>query len=228
VKEIQRKTIPEAVADGILNMIATGELQLGESLPPQRQLAKEMGIGLSSLREGIRSLVARGILELRPGRGTFVTKDLSVVAAKQLGLGLELEGRVSREVLEVRQVLELDVVAFAAERATDEELDQIEELLLEMQAAIQERDWRKLERLDPAFHLAIVDAAHNDILSRLVRSLYDLLQQLVIDAPFREHNFGLHCELFRALKERDADEARVVMGAILDNTRLLLQNDDST
>ena len=225
MKEIQRTTIPEAVADGILNMIATGELQLGESLPPQRQLAKEMGIGMSSLREGISSLVARGILELKPGRGTFVTDDLSVVVGKQLGLGFKLEGHISQEILEVRRVLELDVVAFAAERATDQELEEIEELMLEMQAAVRERDWRELERIDPYFHLAIVDAAHNDILSRLVRSLYDLLQQLVIETPFREKNFELHCELFRTLKERNPEKARAAMSAILENTRHSLQLD---
>ena len=168
--EIQRTTIPEVVADRILDRIASGEFQPGDSLPPQRQLAAEMGIGMSSLREGLRSLVAAGILEVKPGRGTFVGDDPSGVVAKQLGLGFKLEGRVSRELWEVRQLLELNVVALAAERATPQEIEQIENVLARMQSAVQAQNWHELERLDLRFHLAIVDACHNNILSRLVRS----------------------------------------------------------
>jgi len=216
--EIQRTSIPEAVTDSILNMIATGELQPGASLPPQRQLAAEMGIGMSSLREGLRSLTAAGILEVRPGKGTFVTDDLSVVAAKQLELGFRLEGHVSQELLEVRQVLELDAVAFAAQRATEQEIDEIEDLLTGMQKAVQYQNWQELERIDLDFHLSIVDVSHNGILSRLVRSLYDLFQQMVMDTPFSEENFALHQDLYQALKDRDPDRARAAMGGILENT----------
>jgi len=224
--EIQRTTIPEVVADRILDRIARGEFQPGDNLPPQRQLAAEMGIGMSSLREGLRSLVAAGILEVRPGRGTFVGDDLSGVVAKQLGLGFKLEGRVSRELWEVRRVLELDVVALAAERASPQEIEQIEDVLTQMQAAAEAQNWRQLEQLDPRFHLLIVDACHNNILSSLVRSLTDLFQQMVMDAPFREGNLALHHDLLRTLKAREPDAARAVMSAILDDTRQSLEFDE--
>jgi GntR family transcriptional repressor for pyruvate dehydrogenase complex len=178
---------------------------------------------MSSLREGLRSLTAAGILEVRPGKGTFVTDNLSGVAAKQLELGFRLEGRVSRELLEVRQVLELDAVALAAERATEQELDEIGDLLTRMHEVVRRRDWQELERIDPLFHLAIVDASRNGILSRLVRSLYDLFQQMVMDTPFSEENFALHLDLFQALKERNPDKARAAMGGILEHTRYSLQ-----
>lgn len=221
--EIQRVTIPEAVADSLLNRIANGEFQPGARLPPQRQLAAEMGIGMSSLREGLRSLAAAGILEVRPGKGTFVTDDLSAVAARQLGLGFKLEGRISRELLEVRRVLEMDAVAFAAERATGQEIDEIENLLAGMQEAVRHRNWPELERIDPHFHLAIVDASHNGILSGLVRSLYDLFQQMVMDTPFSRESFALHLDLYQALVDRNPDMARAAMSGILEHTRHSLQ-----
>ena len=152
--------------------------------------------------------------------------DLSGVVAKQLGLGFKLEGRVSRELWEVRRVLELDVVALAAERATLQEVEQIEGVLTQMQAAAQAQDWCQLEQLDPRFHLAIVDACHNNILSGLVRNLNDLSQQMVMDAPFREENLALHHDLLRTLKDRNPEAARTVMSAILDDTRQSLEFDE--
>ena len=80
MEPIQRSNVPQVIAERIIDLITRGELKLGEQLPSQRDLAKQLGVGVSSIRESLQSLTALGIIQMQPGRGTFARDGAKVVA----------------------------------------------------------------------------------------------------------------------------------------------------
>jgi len=90
IEPIQAAPIPQVIARRILEMIHSGVWQPGDSLPPQRALAKSLGVGVSSLREALQSLRAIGVLEIRPGEGTFVALNPHQTIERMLSLNLAL------------------------------------------------------------------------------------------------------------------------------------------
>src|SRR5438067_5760864 len=103
----------------VKGMILRGELQAGQKLPPERELAAQLGVSRSSLREAIRALIALNILESRHGNGTFVTSLDPELLAEPIDFVLKVNESALDALFEARKVVEAGVAALAAERATD-------------------------------------------------------------------------------------------------------------
>src|SRR5215470_4337642 len=114
----------EGVVTQLRDMIQNGELSAGDRLPPERDLAKLLGVSRPTLRAGIRSLATVGILQSRQGAGTFVTEaeESPTLDSSPLRLMAALHGFTSDEMFEARLALEMSIAAFAAERATSEQM----------------------------------------------------------------------------------------------------------
>ncbi len=211
----------EAIVAWIEEMILKGELKPGDRLPNEPDLARRLGVSRGALREALAVLKAKGVIERRPGRGTYVRR---INRAELLG---ELAARKRDEdlfldLLEVREILESKALELAIERGTSKDLEKIQDALALLPRAIAEGAPSPLEA-DLEFHLALALAAHNEILFRLARNVNELLQDVRertlmkpgrLAACQREHE-----AIFAAIRDRDRDRALKALRSHLDQVR---------
>ncbi|HTU03502.1 MAG TPA: FadR/GntR family transcriptional regulator [Candidatus Sulfotelmatobacter sp.] len=220
LRPIPRPSLTEEIVKRLVNLILEERLRPGDKLPSERELVGRFSVGRSSLREAIRILNAIGVVEVSVGEGMFVGKgDLSLIA-RPLSLGL-LMGRQSRdELIEARRVLETELAGLAAERATEGEVNAIRRQLETMRRSqmLPER----YARADLAFHLAIAQAAHNQLLYNLLHTLRHIVGSLIskvvldYDANHMPQSFKVHIPIFEAVRDRDPRAARTAMAVHLD------------
>lgn len=156
----------------------------GSKLPNENELSEELKVSRTTLREAISFLVAQGVLEIRRGKGTFVTEDLSASGLDLTSLsGLRSRER-ARDLFEMRLIFEPATVALACQRATDEELQQIQRKAERVeQVAAEGGDW---PQADQEFHWAIIRASHNEYMRRLYPIINSAVNEIMQLAPNRK------------------------------------------
>jgi len=159
----------EAIAK-IRTMIQSGELPPGSRLPPEQQLAAEIGLSRSGVREAVKVLESARVLDVRRGDGTYVTSLAPRLLLEGLGLAVELlRDDTLLEVMEVRRMLEPMATGIAALRVTGADLAELGRILDDMRSAAD--DHEKLIRFDTAFHHKVVAATGNETLTSLLDGL---------------------------------------------------------
>ena len=204
---------PDAVAH-IQGLVHRGELQAGDRLPPERELARELGLSRSTLREAIRALTAMNILVSRHGDGTYVSSLEPDLLSAPITFALEAQPGLGVHVFEARRVLETACARLAAQRIDDDEIERLEWL-----AAAVESDPEQLIDRDVELHTAIAHAAGNPILLALMGSLRTLSPESRSAtvalrgraARSRRH----HRAIIDALRRHDPDGAAAAMDAHL-------------
>ncbi|MGQ9502645.1 MAG: FadR/GntR family transcriptional regulator [Anaerolineae bacterium] len=215
-KAIQRSaTLVHRVTGQVEQLIIKGELRPGDRLPPERELARQFGVSRTVVREAVRSLVAKGLLEVRPGSGTLVRSPSADAVAQSLMMFLRA-GRPEfdcEKVMEIRRVLEVANAGFAAQRRTSEDLEEMERILRD--ASTLSYDRYRFAELDVAFHAAVARATHNELLSLLLDSVADILltwRQFTFDVPGTpERAVMYHRAIYEQIKCGDVDGARQAM-----------------
>lgn len=154
--DIRKKSVPLQVADRIKAALRDGELHIGDKLPSESELADMMGVGHSSIREGIKILVAYGLLEVRQGEGTFVVDQF--VENMFDFLGLDPKRDHFQGILEIRQVFERGAVNLICGRLTKEQCEHLTELA---KAIRPENSLEENVFYDRAFHEQIIDYTNN-------------------------------------------------------------------
>ena len=208
-------TNAEDVVARLREMIQQGELRPGDRLPPERDLAKQLGISRPTLRAGIRTLSAVGILKSRQGAGTFVVEAAASPAldSNPLRLLASLHGFSSAEMFEARLLLEMAIAGLAAERATSEDLATLAEELAEMFATLDEPEEYLVH--DMRFHQTIAAASGNRIITALmnmvVSILFDVRSKTVHRAHDLKESAEMHRQIFRSIRERNIEATREAM-----------------
>lgn len=196
-------------------MIHRGELRSGDRLPPERDLAKLLGVSRPTLRAGIRSLSAVGVLQSKQGAGTFVVEaDASpALDSNPLRLLASLNGFSSAEMFEARLSLEMAIAGLAAERATGNHLAAMAEELAEMYATLDEPEEFLVH--DMRFHQTIATASGNRILTALMNMvasiLFDVRSKTVHRAHDLKESAEMHRQIYRSIREGKSDGARNAM-----------------
>jgi GntR family transcriptional regulator, transcriptional repressor for pyruvate dehydrogenase complex len=170
---LRRSTVPDLIAQRIREVISTELLQPGERLPAERELAAMLGASRPALREALRSLQARGDVEIRRGSGVFVAGPVAAPSLSGPPYTVEL---TIAELFDMREVLELPAAAWAAVNHDEAGLAAVTRAYEELAAAgtRPRTGWPRLQQLDAAFHLRIVEAAGNRFLARALGVLYEL------------------------------------------------------
>lgn len=172
--------LSDSIADRLEIMIGTGGLKPGDRLPAERQLAHELGVSRTSLREAIQQLSSRGRLVTRTGGGTFVQEQPAgwsrEVIVDPLTRLLRGDPEYRFDVLEIRHALEGAAAWHATLRATEEDRQRIRQCFEAMLERHGSEDPMEEARADAAFHVSIAEASHNLVLIHIMRSLFDLLQ----------------------------------------------------
>lgn len=228
-------TTAEEIVVRLRDMIHSGELSAGDRLPPERDLAKLLGVSRPTLRAGIRSLATVGILQSRQGAGTFVTEaeESPTLDSSSLKMMAALHGFTSDEMFEARLSLEMSIAAFAAERATSEQMTQMAEEIAGMFANLDEPE--KFLVHDMRFHQTVAAASGNRILTSLMnmiaKILFEYQSETVKSAKDLKESAEMHRNIYRAIRERNIDAARQTMHDHLVQTqaaqRLEVENGDA-
>ena len=221
-KVIQASRLYEQIVQQIEGAIAKGELSEGSQLPAERDLAKQFGVSRTAVREAIKALQEKGLVDAFPGRGTFVANGTSNSLRRSLDRIVKSgDSDGWAYLVEVREILEPEIAALAAVRAEDQDLATMSDAVDVMDQA--GRDSDAFIEADLDFHLALAEAAANPIVLSLIDSIVGLLreQRLRIfrigGGPDRGQ---LHHKLILdAIKRRDAQGARAAMQAHLSQVR---------
>jgi len=213
IAPIKSTRIYQEIVRQVKGMIAEGRLKSGDQLPPERDLAEKFVVSRTSVREALRALESLGLVEIRPGEGTFV-REVSVESLiEPLALVMVSQREAIAELFEARQMIEPTLAALAARRATPEELSEMDRIL-EAQAKEVAAGRTGLEQ-DAEFHAAIGAAAHNRAITRIAHAVMDLLRQSREESlntpgrPDRSHND--HRRVLAAIRNRDEPAARQAM-----------------
>ena len=203
------------VLNHLRQMIEAGELRSGERLPAERELAVKLKVSRPTLRAGLRSLVAMGVLESRHGSGTYVV-DISgppALDANPLRMMAALRGFSPGEMLEARLALEMTAAGLAAGRADADALAQLAEEMTGIFASVSEPKAFLIH--DVAFHRVIAAASGNRIIAALmamvVSALYETRKSTVDNALDLKESAEMHRAIYRAIRERDPEAARQKM-----------------
>jgi GntR family transcriptional repressor for pyruvate dehydrogenase complex len=173
-----RVTRSTSVFEKLLALILRSEWKEGERIHTERELSQELGVGRASLREALKALELIGMIESRVGDGTFVC-ERSTFLARPLLWAITGNGTTQvDELVESRLVLECEMAAFAAARATSDDLNAIEEGVRLMQAGL--GNPTAFLESDLKFHLAIAKAAHNQVLLNAVQMIRSLMRQWML------------------------------------------------
>jgi GntR family transcriptional regulator, transcriptional repressor for pyruvate dehydrogenase complex len=214
-------SLAEKVTRQIESMIVAANLQFGDRLPPERELAQQFGVSRTVVRQAIHSLVAKGMLEARPRGGTVVRRPDAAAVAQSLHLFLRSgEALVDYgKVHEIRRLLEIEIAGLAALRRTEEDLALLQANLAEAQALVDDPNPANFARVDIAFHAALAHATHNALFELLLDSLTEIMIEVrtsafsVPDTPARA--LGLHRAIFAQVQCGDTQKARAAMAAHL-------------
>jgi GntR family transcriptional regulator, transcriptional repressor for pyruvate dehydrogenase complex len=224
LEAIPKVTLSEAAFEKLVESLIQGSWKEGDRIPPERELCQKLGIGRASLREALKALELIGMLESKVGDGTFVCPRSEFLSRPLLWAITGTDRSELRDIVEARRLLEEDIAALAAERATTEELRLIEEAVEDFRINI-DTPAAALEA-DMKFHLAVARAAHNEILRNSVQLLRNLMKHwllLKLQVP-RAAAMVLqqHEAIFSAIRYRDAGLARSLMSEHLTQMGRLL------
>lgn len=212
----------EQVVKAIFEMLRSGHYRAGDRLPSEWNLVDQLGVGRSAVREGIRELAALDLIDVQPGRGTFVRSLRPDLLVRPDGLKSEVDRALLREFLEVRAIIEPAAAALAAARTTDVDLDRLAHDVERLAEAIHV-GYRPPE--DLGFHLDLVRATHNTALTRLagaIVSFYQRDEALPSERDVREHQ-----SVLERIRARDPEGARDAMRAHLEHESALRGTSDT-
>ena len=221
-KVIQTSRLYEQIVQQIEDSVLNGTLKEGDQLPAERELAQQFGVSRTAVREAIKALHEKGLVDAFPGRGTFITSGNSNSMRQSLDRILKSgQPDGAAHLVEIREILEPEIAALAAARADDQDLATMREAVSVMDNARHDVDAYIEADLD--FHLALAEAAGNPFILSLIDSIVGLLREqrvrifYVHDGP--ERGQVHHKRILDAMERRDPRGAREAMQAHLQQVR---------
>jgi GntR family transcriptional repressor for pyruvate dehydrogenase complex len=212
----------QMISQQILDLVHQGALKPGDRLPAETELMAHYGVGRSSVREAKRVLAAKGVISPQVGRGTFIRTIGSEVFDGEL-LRVLLRQETLLELQETRDLLEVQVVTLATQRATNEDLRLMESWLARMR---EDAPSPAIHAYSVEFHRSLALATHNRVLIQLYQVieglLSDYLQPLYMQYGDPLHEVDDHWILFSAVRGRDVERARQLMQEHMSQVRNFL------
>jgi GntR family transcriptional repressor for pyruvate dehydrogenase complex len=211
----------DRVVNNVQQLIVDGQLAPGDRLPPERELAEQIGVSRTVIREAVHILVARGLLESRQGVGTIVRRVTSDQISEPLALMLQTHELSIDQLHQVRTILEVGIVRLAAEFAMAEDIAELREIIALMEAA--QDDLPAFVTLDDAFHLALVKTTHNPLLVILGESIGAIMHEVRL----KVHQYTIiyrmavpdHKAIVACIEQHDPGAAAQAMQVHLEHAR---------
>ena len=211
---IQTGRLYEQIVAQIEERIVRGELKVGDQLPAERDLATQFGVSRTAVREAVKALRQKGLVEIVPGRGTFISDRTSRGVRHSLDFIMKTGAADgSKNLAEVRGLIEPEIAALAAERATREYIAAMRQAVATMDTALDNAD--VFIEADLSFHLALAQATQNNLIPVLIDPIVDLLRDHrkkifnTMGAPQRGQVY--HKRILVAVEQHNAEAARQAM-----------------
>ncbi len=228
---VQNGRLYEKIVGQIETRIVSGDLKVGDQLPPENELAEQFEVSRTAVREAIKSLREKGLIEIRTGRGTFVTNATPMVMRQSLDLLMKFgttDG--SSSLVEVREIMEPEIAALAATRMTDELASALKEAYEVMEKAYDNPDLFIEADLD--FHLALAEATQNPLIPALMDLIIDILRDerkrtAQVAGGLRRGQYH-HRKILDAVYNHDPQAARLAMKEHLEQVRADLETSIQT
>jgi GntR family transcriptional regulator, transcriptional repressor for pyruvate dehydrogenase complex len=221
-KPIQAERLYEQIVGQIQDRIINGQLQPGDKLPTENELVIQFGVSRTVVRDAMRILSLMGLIDIQPGRGTYVIANAQLAIKHSLDIMMKLgheEG--TRAVVGVREIIEPEIAALASTMAKDKQILSMREAVAHMDELLTDIDAFVESDLD--FHLALAEATQNPIIPILIVSIIDILRE---ERKRTANTVGglqrgqyYHKCILKAIEERDPDAARKAMREHLNQVR---------
>ena len=215
--------ISEEIVDQVKLAIRSGRLGLGDRLPSERDLADRFGVSRVSVRDALRILETNGLIEIRVGArgGAFVTAPPSTLVGEGIANMLIMSVASPTDVTEARLLFETAIISLVCERATEEDLDLLGSICEEQKRALVGGEYAV--ELSARFHVALASATHNPAIELLIESfrgplLMSLERAKEVAPAMGRAGVREHVALVAAIRDRDPDRARDIMGRHLRRT----------
>jgi GntR family transcriptional repressor for pyruvate dehydrogenase complex len=218
VKPIRKKSVPEAIIQELRSLIDAGHLFAGSRLPGERELAQMMNVSRPSLREAFGVLSLLGIIENRPGSGTFLTSSSEGWPTEPFSILFLLKKKTLFEIFEARKILEGGIAGLAAANRGEDDLAALGSALDNMRTNLHRPE--KYSRHELEFHHAVIGAAGNTVIADLMQKLYKLFRETRARIyrkysarikTYREKDYENHRTIFQAIKAGNAQLASKAM-----------------
>ncbi|MFD6322271.1 FadR/GntR family transcriptional regulator [Streptomyces sp. NPDC058442] len=202
----RRSALSEQVIAALRAQITSGEWPVGSRIPTEPELVEQLGVARNTVREAVRALAHNGLLDIRQGSGTYVVTTSELAGVMQRRFADADPGHIA----ELRSALESSAARLAAERRTEKDLAQLDTLLLRREEAWESGAAEQFVAADTTFHLAVVAASHNDVLTELYADLSEVLRDWLRDDVGQELTPKAHLDhsrLLEAIRAGDATRA---------------------
>jgi GntR family transcriptional repressor for pyruvate dehydrogenase complex len=214
-----KKGVAQSVVNRVLDLIRTGMLRAGDRLPSERNLIEILDISRPSLREALRALSILGVVDTRHGGGAYVTNLEARTLLAPLDFFLALSEANLSDSFDSRRLVELEIVRKAAERATPEDIDELNGMLLAHEKVLS--DPVAFRMLDSRFHARLSATAGNMVLERIAYGLYnmglDVRRRATQDLSLIRRSLGEHTTIVRSIEAHDPSKAVAAMSLHLDH-----------
>ena len=214
IEPVQKTSVVQSAISKIKELIDQEYFKFGDKLPPERELAKLLGISLPSLREALRALSILGIAEMRPGSGSYLRSSMSDWSSDPFSLLFNLNRPVHIDLFEARMGIEGIIAELAAKKRTEEDLKNMEVALQNMRSNLEDK--KEYIEYEIKFHQTIITAARNTILEDFMEKMYKILyesRQRTVEQlkDIYKESYLEHYQIFRHIKGRDPKRARKAM-----------------
>jgi DNA-binding FadR family transcriptional regulator len=207
LKPIKREPISVTILNMITDEILSGNLKPGDKLPTENELSESLGVGRNSVREAIKMLSSFGVIEVRMGAGTYITESMNGSILQPLMLSLAFEQGTSKELVELRLMIEIGAAELAIDQASDEEISSLEAANERLKSAADNKvdDAQYLRDIDLNVHYTLFQITKNRFVNKIGKAIYRLffasIEKTVEIDPYRAYrNHKLYID---AIKKRD-------------------------
>ena len=224
LKKVNNVSVVQQVIDNLTEAMLNRQLRPGDKIPTEAELAESMGVGRNSIREAVKILVSRNVVEIKRGRGTFVSETPGLMD-DPLGFAfMEDKKSLALDICEVRMMIEPEIAALAALRATREQVEKIEEYAKEVEELFNQGK-PYLEK-DILFHAEIARATGNQVTTNLMPVIQSGISLFidVTDYSIANKTIVTHREVLEAIKRHDPQEASEAMKRHLENNRVQIKS----
>ncbi len=209
IEHIRRKTLAEQIIGQIKELIEAGYVSPGERLPSERELAQMFGVSRPSIREALRALSLLGIIENRPGSGTYLSDSSDLWPSEPFSILFTLNKGALLDIFEARKSLDGTAASLAARRRNEVDLETIHIALVNMSDNLNTVEI--YDRFELDFHFAVIKAAKNNVIISLCDKLYKLLKETriqfrnLMESPYKslELDFRNHERIFEMIQKQD-------------------------
>ncbi len=229
LQPVKKNRLSSEVIDQISRSILRGDYQPGSKLPPEREIASQLGVSRTVVREALRSLEIMGLVESQVGGGTFVKEYTLEHVLDPIANYFSSDECLIDEIIETRKILETEMVKLAAQRATDKDIAFIKKSVAQMEKEISEG----LSGIngDTAFHFALASAAHNSAMTKILSLIADLLHYTMKASlqavPDQSVTLDGHRQILMAVENKDAELACDLMKKHLEVSYARIKNKNS-